>query len=294
MGKIVARRLLIFGARGFIGGWLRSAAQPVWDAISSDRDGRVDIADADACRRLFDAVRPDTVFLLAAASDIDRCEREPQWAEAVNVRGPEAVARECRRTGVRLLFTSSGAVFDGTASSYSETDAPSPVSVYGRSKAGAENIVTGLLPDAVIVRLSLVLGHAPADGTNALVNRWLAAWEAGKSVAVPADEYRNAIDIGTLVSFLLELAGHDRSKGIYHAGSANALSRFEIARAMAAELGYPTDLVEAQARIPERRAPRGRYEFLRTDKLAAICRTPIPSCEEAIRRCAHATAQSHS
>ena len=281
--------LMIFGARGFLGGWLREAARSRFDVIAD----RIDVTDPCACAAAVEANRPDWVFLLAAVSDIDRCERDPALSEAVNVRGAENVARACLQSGARLLFTSSGAVFDGTESGYVETDRTSPVSVYGKSKARAEEIVAGLLPDALVVRLSLVLGLARSEGTNALLNKLLASWQAGKCVAVPAHEYRNAIDAPTLAALLLELVAAGAS-GIYHAGSANALSRVEIARRLAAEFGYPAAMVTAQEQPPAGRAPRGRYEFLRTEKLAAVCRTPIPACEEAIRRCTHATAESRS
>src|SRR5207253_1464514 len=97
----------------------------------------------------------------------------------------------------------------------------------------------------------------------------------------------------TLVGFLLELAAHREARGIYHVGSADALSRFEIARGLAARFGYAESLVQPQIAPPPGRAPRGQYEFLRTDKLAAICSARVPACQEAIERCAHATAQSH-
>ena len=282
-------RLLLFGARGFLGGWLQETAAAACEVIPA----RADITNAAACAAAVEEARPAWVFLLAAISDIDRCQREPALAEAVNVRGAENVARACLQMGARLLFTSSGAVFDGTESGYIETDPVSPVSCYGKAKARAEQIVAGLVPDALIVRLSLVLGLARTARTNALLDKLLAAWQAGSPVAAPADEYRNAIDAGTLAKLLLELAAGG-ARGIYHAGSANALSRFDIARSLALQSGYAADLVQPMPDPPPERAPRGRYEFLRTEKLAAVCRTPIPACEEAIRRCAHAAAQSHS
>jgi len=286
------KRLLIFGARGFVGGCLASAARALFQVIPSDWNGRVDIADPEACRQVFEAARPDVVCLLAAISDIDRCEREPGFAEAVNVQGPENIARECRRTGARLLFTSSGAVFDGSAAGYVETDPPSPVSVYGRTKARAERVVADILPGAVVIRLSLVLGLAPHAGTNAMVNKLLAAWKAGRRVQAPVQESRNAIDAATLASVLLEMAAGDELRGIYHAGATNALSRFEIARRLALAFGYPEELIEPQANAASGRAPRGLCEYLRTEKLAGICRTRIPTCEEAIERCAQASSQS--
>jgi dTDP-4-dehydrorhamnose reductase len=283
-------RLLIFGARGFLGGWIQHLAQDTFEVVSIE--GRVDVRDAAACARVVDELRPDWVFLLAAMSDIDRCQQEPQLAEAVNVRGAENVARACLRTGARLLFTSSGAVFDGSQRGYFETDPVSPVNVYGESKARAERVVTDLLPDALVVRLSLVLGVARSQGTNALVNKLLASWKAGKPVPLLQSECRNAIDAPTLASILFELA-RAQARGIYHAGAADALSRFEIGRGLAAAFGYAPHMVQAQEQPPAGRAPRGPNEFLRTHKLATICRTPIPACEEAIRRCAHAMAQSH-
>src|SRR2546423_1363960 len=126
-------QMLIFGARGFVGGWLASAAGASYRVSPAHQFGSIDISDASACRRVIDESRADLVFLLAAISDIDRCEREPALAEQVNVRGPENIARACKRAGARLLFTSSGAVFDGTRRSYVESDPVSPVNTYGRS-----------------------------------------------------------------------------------------------------------------------------------------------------------------
>jgi dTDP-4-dehydrorhamnose reductase len=288
------KRLLIFGARGFLGGWVAAAAAPAFEVVSADRDHRVEIANQQACRQLFDQVRPDYVLMLAALSDIDRCEREPDLAEVVNVHGPVNVARECLRAGARLLFTSSGAVYDGNAVSYSEEDPTSPISVYGKTKARAEAALAAMMPDVVIARLSLVLGLAPTAGTNAVVNRLLASWNAGQVVQAPVNEYRNAIHASTAASFLLQLATQNESRGIFHIGSANVLSRFDITRALAAEFGFADHLVQPQERPPANRAPRGRHEFLRTEKIAAVCGTRVPTCEQAIERCASATAQTHS
>lgn len=282
--------LLILGARGFVGGWLARLAPEVFDVAPTN--SRVDITDQAACQGAIDRARPNLVAHLAAVSDIDRCERNPGLAESVNVRGAENVARACRNAGARMIFTSSGAVFDGTSSAYDEDHPPSPLNVYGRTKALAEEAVLATLPDAIVVRLSLVLGMAITPDTNAVVDKLVTAWQAGRTVGFPADEHRNALDVETVVSFVLELAGSSQAHGIYHIGSADALSRFQIGRGLAQALDYPAALVAPETEPAPGRAPRGRFEFLRTDKIARICRTPVPTCESAIRRCAHATAQS--
>ena len=86
-------RLLILGASGFVGShWSKTAAEQfeVFQAArhvpaDSPQWLAVDIADAASVTAAFDAVRPDQVTLLAALSDIDRCQREPELAERINV-----------------------------------------------------------------------------------------------------------------------------------------------------------------------------------------------------------------
>lgn len=286
------KRLLIIGSRGFVGGWLAERAAASFEVADSAEWGRVEITDPDAVRRLFDRARPDYVALPAAISDIDRCEREPELVEAVNAQAPGTIARECARAGVRLLFTSSGAVFDGMREGYGEGDAVSPVNVYGRSKARAEQLVLAAMPQAVIARLSLVLGRARRAATNAALDRWIESWQAEKPVVAPADEFRNAIDVAAAADYMLELLAAPEARGIYHIGSADALSRLDIVRRVARALGYPAAMVAPAGTPLAGRAARGKHEFLRTGRLAEISRTPVPSCAEVVERCVRAITQT--
>ena len=165
----------------------------------------IDITSAGSVNAAFDHSKPDCAILLAAVSDIDQCEQRPELAEAVNVCGAAHVAAACRRMGTRLLFTSSAAVFDGTRHGYREADAPTPVSVYGRTKARAEELIVSALPEAIILRLALVIGYAQGDGTNAMLNKFAAKLRAGEPVSLPDFEYRNPIDAATLSDAMLEL-----------------------------------------------------------------------------------------
>jgi dTDP-4-dehydrorhamnose reductase len=285
------RRLFVIGASGFVGGALARAAERDYDVIRGNRrsdDVEVDITRASSVERALDRARPDVVALLAAMADIDRCEREPELAAEVNIRGAENVARAAARRGARLLFTSSGAVFDGRREAYTEDDPVSPTSVYGRTKARAEERVRALAPGAVVLRLSLVLGFASSGETNSLVNRIAESLRSGAPVAAPSDEYRNPIDAGTLSELVLEVATNAGVAGILHVGATDVLSRYEIVRRLAEALGGPADLVrKGNGAIPGR-APRGRMHFLRPDRIAALCRTTLPSCAAVIERSARA------
>lgn len=282
-------RMMVIGSRGFVGAHVAHAAGAQFEMIA---DAGIDITRAKTVRAAFDAGRPDAVVLTAAISDIDRCEREPEKAEIVNVAGAELVASECRRIGARFLFTSSGAVFDGIRHGYTEDDAPTPISVYGDTKARAERAVSQALPSAIIVRLSLVLGFGIASGTNALLDKLAAGFRNGRPVVVPAEEYRNPIDVETLALFLLELVRRPGTQGLYHLGASDSQSRFDLVSDFAKRMNAPPSLVVRQTLPVSGRAPRGRDQFLISKKISEACGRPLPTCEQTMERGMHAITQS--
>jgi dTDP-4-dehydrorhamnose reductase len=296
------QRLLIVGAGGFLGMHAVEAASASMDVICAgrglDADGEghrgnfkgvdavsLDIAEASSVDRAFRMVRPDAVLLLAAISDIDRCEQNPDQAFAVNARGAEHVANACARGGIRLLFTSSAAVFDGSKKGYCEEDSPAPLSVYGRTKLWGEMAVRGLMPTAVILRFALVLGFAQRAGTNAMLDAAMAKWRAGIPVSFPTYEDRNPIDAVALSMAMIALIGNSALSGIYHAGSSDSVSRYELGLRLASRAGFSTDLVRPVKEPVPGRAPRGRHHFLLTDKLSNDCGLGTLSTDQVIERC---------
>jgi dTDP-4-dehydrorhamnose reductase len=287
--------MLIIGALGFIGAYAARVAAATCEVFRGDclppegpGDVAIDITNEESVRAVFERVAPDTVLLFAAISDIDRCQANPELANAINVRGAEHVACACARSNARLLYTSSAAVFDGTRHGYREDDQPTPVSVYGETKARAESIIAAAAPSAIILRLALVLGLAGRTGTNSLVDNLGEKWKTGRPVALPVFEYRNPIDAPTLARFIMELLGRG-AHGVYHLGSREAISRFDLGLKLAERMGYPGELVQPQTEPAPGRAPRGLDHFLLTDKIAAATAIPVPSCDEVIERCLNGT-----
>lgn len=294
-------RLLIIGAGGFLGQHVARKAADCFEVFEADiaappggRGMAIDVTSSSSVDAAFAQVAPEVAVLLAAISDIDDCEQRPEIAEAVNVRGAAHVTAACARTGARLVFTSSGAVFDGTRHGYRECDTPTPLSVYARTKARAEELIRGRLPSALILRLSLVIGFAEGAGTNAMLNRFAAKLRAGESVTFPDFEYRNPIDAGTLSSFLLELLNCDGAAGIFHIGAADSISRFDLGVRLARRMGFSPALVQPQTHPLPGRAPRGLDHFLLTDRLQSISRTPVPTCDEVIEKAIHGSPESSS
>ena len=286
------RSLLIIGGNGFVGQHLAEIARASWTVYIADQllqgstggGYQLDVSDADDVRSLCEKVRPYAVVNLAAISDIDRCEREQDQARAVNVLGAANVAGACATLGARLVFLSSAAIFDGLKHGYREDDPPNPLSVYGQTKFEAERAINAIFPSANIVRPALVLGFSRMHGTNALLNKWVESWSQGKPVMVPLEEYRNPVDAETLARAVLCLAEHSSAKGVFHVGSLDSASRYEIAQKVAKVLGYSPSLIIPQREYSPDRAPRGRDHFLLTDRIQQTYHITPGMIDEVVRR----------
>ena len=146
---------------------------------------------------------PDLVIHAAAATDIDRCEREPEWARAVNVEGTGRVARAAVAAGAKLVVISTDSVFSGEGRRWRESDPPAPQNVYARSKLDAERLALEIAPDALVARTVIY-------GWNAQSKTSLAEWalqrlEAGQRVPGFSDAFFSPMLANDLGDALVEL-----------------------------------------------------------------------------------------
>ncbi len=286
-------RLLVTGYGGFVAGSVIKQASDEWDITAISRspvaNGRADInarqfdlRETDRLRQVFDAFEPTVVIHAAAMANIDHCQTHPDDAEAVNFGVTKQLVRLCQNHGTKMVFCSTDTVFDGAQGMYTEKDEPHPLNVYAETKVRAEQIVREGLDDAVIARLSLVMGYFLIGAGNSFLARMIADFQAGKPVQLPANEVRTPVDVITLGRALLELAGSDFT-GIVHLAGSTRLNRREMACRIAARLGFPKELaVATDSNAIAGRAPRPNDASLDNTLARQILKTPMRSFDDGL------------
>ena len=245
-------RVLIVGASGFIGQYLRQRllAEPGYEvsgtyysrkpteqsAESAPANGRLswyhaEVTDQHRLAQVFQKVRPEAVVHLAAIADIGKAETDPQSATAVNVAGTENIADLCRLHDAKLVFLSSEYVFSGDRGHYKETDIPQPETHYGRTKWQAEQLVGDAAQRNSSLRTSLVYGWPPKGHRN-LATLVIERLEAGIEFSGHTDMYRTPIYVEHLVEGIVRAVAGDHP-GISHVAGADLVNMYQFAWSVA-------------------------------------------------------------
>lgn len=227
------RRILLTGARGFVGTRLAPAligAAPATERVALLRapcDGVAgfstvlwDISDVPAMDAVMASLRPDLIIHLAAQSSVASAEASiigsaETWR--VNVGGTLALAAAVARhaPNATVLFTSSSEVYgaafrDGPVD---ENTLPRPRNAYGRSKHAAEHVLQDVLPTGVRLVIARACNHVgPGQDERFALSSFaaqIARIEAGlappRLLVGNLDSYRDFLHVDDVVAAYLAL-----------------------------------------------------------------------------------------
>lgn len=225
--------------------------------------------------------KPAVVINCAGYTDVDKAEREPELAMAVNARGAGILAEACLEAGSHLVHISSDYIFNGKRKSpYREGDQPDPIGAYGKSKLEGEKLVARIKPDALIVRSAWIFG----PGRPGFVDKVIAKAQKGEQVSVVTDEVGSPTYSRDLAETLLELA-FKRVKGLLHVVNRGQASRYELARQALRLYGLDPELVLAAGKTElNTPAERPGYSVLDSRRLQRITGRTMPSWLDALGR----------
>jgi dTDP-4-dehydrorhamnose reductase len=270
-------RITLFGASGLLGQDLvRELAAEQLTSLSSKG---ADLRYRERIRQAIRGSRPDWIILSAAYTDVDGCESNRDLAFAVNCEGAIHVAEAAREAGSRLLFLSTDYVFDGTKRTlYEVSDTRNPTSVYGESKARAEERLLEILPKVCIARTSWLFGHGGKCFPATILK--LAATRSELSVV--NDQRGSPTFTVDLASALAQLC-RASAEGIVHVTGSGNCTWYEFATEILRQSGSPTAVKPVTTAEFPRPAKRPAYSVLSPDSLHAY-NIHMPEWQDALGR----------
>jgi dTDP-4-dehydrorhamnose reductase len=270
-------RVTLFGASGLLGQALAQELSTEQLTALSSKDA--DLRDRARVRDVILESRPNWILLSAAYTDVDGCESNRDLAFAVNCEGAINVAEAAREAGSRLLFLSTDYVFDGSKRSpYEISDARSPASVYGESKACAEERLLEILPEVCIARTSWLFGH----GGKCFPATILKLASTRPQISVVNDQRGSPTFTRDLASALAQLC-RAGARGIVHITNSGDCTWYDFATEIVRARGLPTKVKPVTTAEFPRPARRPAYSVLSPASLHAY-NIHMPEWRDALRR----------
>lgn len=260
-------RAIVTGGAGFIGSHVVAALLARGDEVhvldSLATGSRENVPDRatlhvqdirDDLDGLFDEVRPEAVFHLAAQADVGTSVERPDLDAEVNVLGTVRVLEAARKAGAPVVFTSTGGAIYGECERPAREDDPRrPLSPYGTSKlAGEEYLATWNRLHGtrnVTCRLGNVYGPRQLPSLEGgVIAIFLDRLRDGQPTRIFGDgsQTRDFVFVGDVALALL--AASERGNGVYNVGTAVQTSVLDLHRLCARVAGKDTEPQLAEAR----------------------------------------------
>jgi dTDP-4-dehydrorhamnose reductase len=283
-------KILVLGKSGQLGAVLEKSLAVLGQVVALDRSA-ADFSDPPSLRAAVAAVKPHLIVNAAAWTAVDRAEDERDAAFKVNAEAPRILAEAAAGQGAWLVHYSTDYVFSGSGNApWRESEAPSPLNVYGESKLAGERAIQHAGCRHLIFRTSWVYS---AHGRNFLKTMLKLAAER-QSLSVVADQ----VGAPTGVDLLSEMTIHALHRamavptlqGLYHLCAAGETSWYDYARyifSTSRQCGAPLKLREvvpvASAAFPTR-AQRPLNSRLDTTKFRQAFATSLPPWQAGVER----------
>lgn len=277
--------MFVTGSGGMVGSYLSQVFDTEelfrTDMNAAEGVAQLDTRDPDAVNRMIRSVKPKIVLHLAAETDVDRCEREPDHAYRSNAMGALNVALACVENNAELIYVSTAGVFDGLkAAPYTEFDVPSPVTIYAKAKYEGEKIVQSICQRSYVVRAGWMFGGGYRD--KKFVGKIAAQCLQNVSELRCVNDKFGSPTYAKDLLHMVKLVVGRRMYGLYHGVNRGWCSRYDVAVEIASYLGSATKIVPASSNDFPLSAPRPSSEAAVSYKLDLLDLNQMRSWQEAL------------
>ena len=223
--------LVIIGGNGMLGSDLHELAiERGYEVKIFDRPDFDITNEADVKRAV---ATGDLIVNCAAYTAVDQAESEPESAYAVNAAAVKKLGEICAKSDKYLVHISTDFVFgDASDKPLKETDTPSPLSVYGRTKLEGEILLSETTCRASIIRVQWTYGK----GGNNFIYKIIELAKSRPELKVVDDQIGAPTPTNSAAEAILCFL-EKQPEGIFHFAAKGYVSGYETALFIGKKLG---------------------------------------------------------
>jgi dTDP-4-dehydrorhamnose reductase len=247
----------------------------------------LDLSSQDSIINYFNNNSFDIIINCAAYTAVDKAEKEVELANYINHLAISKIAEISNKQEIKLIHISTDYIFDGISEkAYLESDDPSPLNIYGKSKlAGEVAVCAAMQKNAIIIRTSWLY----SEHSNNFVDTILRKAQKFDELSVISDQFSSPTNASDLAKVIIQIINHKKFRNhnqltqIYHYSSYGVCSWFEFAREILelANIDCHVNPIETKDYLTAARRPK--YSLLNTDKIVKSFGLEIPFWKDSLK-----------
>ena len=247
----------------------------------------LDLSSQDSIINYFNNNSFDIIINCAAYTAVDKAEKEVELANYINHLAISKIAEISNKQEIKLIHISTDYIFDGISEkAYLESDDPSPLNIYGKSKlAGEVAVCAAMQKNAIIIRTSWLY----SEHSNNFVDTILRKAQKFDELNVISDQFSSPTNASDLAKVIIQIINHkkfrnhDQLTQIYHYSSNGVCSWFEFAREILelSNIDCHVNPIETKDYLTAARRPK--YSLLNTDKIVKNFDLEIPFWKDSLK-----------
>ncbi len=240
----------------------------------------MDITNPVSVKKVMHDYQPDVILHLAAMTNVDECELDPERGISVNVDGVKHLREDF---GGHFIQISTDYVFDGEKGPYDEEDKTHPINVYGRTKLEADQWLMDSGGEVTILRTNVVYGYT--KGTKASFVKWVVdSLGNGEQINVVNDQWNNPTWTEALAE-VINVIVESKIMGLFNYGGAELITRIDFARRIASVFELDANLIAPITTVElNQPALRPLKSGLKTEKIEKALGIKTHSVETCLRK----------
>lgn len=279
--------ILVTGANGQLGTSIRKADRDPRNNYIFTDVAELDITDADAVARAVEQMEIDMIINCAAYTNVDRAEDDAEFAEVLNAKAVENLARPLAARGGMLVHLSTDYVFGGNTGNTprAEDEPANPTGVYGRTKLLGEQIIEQTGVRAIVIRTAWLY----SEYGNNFLKTMLRLTSERPELNVVFDQAGTPTYAGDLAEAIVRIVDGgltDGHEGVYHYSNEGVCSWYDFTRHIADYAGntscsiHPCHSDEFPSKVV-----RPSYSVLDKTKFKKTFGIDIPYWTDSLRLC---------
>jgi dTDP-4-dehydrorhamnose reductase len=226
----------------------------------------------------------DIVINCAAYTNVEAAEENIEEATRINRDGVANIAKVARERGIKLIHISTDFVFGGDnerTTPYHEQEAPSPINVYGKTKAEGETAAL-TAPGAIVLRTSWLYAPWGHNFVNTIIGRA----RQGAELRVVDDQRgtpTSAISLAQAIIEIIESGAWQTMEGIYHYSDLGESSWYDFAKEILRIAEVETRITPCKSSEWQSKAKRPHYSVLDKSRIAKLGIVALKPWQERLR-----------